>query len=106
MQTKGKTLQFEGEDTKLKRKYWKKEFKLTWKQVKECFKKGIEEKRLEQCSKKEMQSKIYKKQDKKCNICLKQKNIKKNINHYISDITDDLNQCSEENQGTYCKKSV
>ena len=44
------------------------ELKTIWKQVKQCFKKGSEEKRLEQYRKKEMQSEIYKKQDKKCNI--------------------------------------
>ena len=62
MQTKNKIIQFE-EDMKLEGKILKKELKATWKQMKECFKKGSEEKRLEQYSKKEMQSEIYKKQD-------------------------------------------
>ena len=48
------------------------EFKPAWKQVKRCFKKGSEKKRLEQYSKKEMQSEIYNKQDKKCNMWLEQ----------------------------------
>ena len=39
---------------------------------KKCFKKGSEEKRLEQYRKKKMQSEIYKKQDKKFNIWLQQ----------------------------------
>ena len=43
---------------KLEGKILDREFKPTWKQVKECFKKGSEEKRLEQYSKKEMQSEI------------------------------------------------
>ena len=68
IETKGKTIQFEGEDMKLERKMLGRELKTIWKQVKQCFKKGSEEKRLEQYRKKEMQSEIYKKQDKKCNI--------------------------------------
>ena len=68
MQTKDKTAQFEGEDMRLEGKILDKEFKPTWKQVIEWFKKSSEIKRLERCSKKEMQSKIYKKRDKKCNI--------------------------------------
>ena len=47
MQTKGKTVQFEGEDMKKEGKILEKEFKLTW-TVKECFKKGSEKKTLEQ----------------------------------------------------------
>ena len=39
MQTKGKTIQFEGEDIKLERKILDREFKPIWKQVKKCFKK-------------------------------------------------------------------
>ena len=72
MQTKGKTIQFEGEDIKLEEKILDREFKPIWKQVKKWFKKGSEEKRLEQYRKKKMQSEIYKKQDKKCNIWLEQ----------------------------------
>ena len=72
MQTKGKTIQFEGEDVKLEGKILDREFKPIWKQVKKYFKKGSEEKILEQYRKKEMQSEIYKKQDKKCNIWLEQ----------------------------------
>ena len=72
MQTKGKTIQFEGEDIKLEEKILDREFKPIWKQVKKWFKKGSEEKRLEQYRKKKMQSEIYKKQDKKCNIWLKE----------------------------------
>ena len=72
MQTKGKTMQFEGEDIKLEEKILDREFKPIWKQVKKWFKKGSEEKRLEQYRKKKMQSEIYKKQDKKCNIWLEQ----------------------------------
>ena len=68
MQTKGKTIQFEGEDMKLEGKILDREFKPIWKQVKKCFKKSSVEKRIEQNRKKEMQSEIYKKQDKKCNI--------------------------------------
>ena len=45
MQTKGITVQFEGEHKKLIP---------TWKQVKKCFQKGSKEKRLEQYRKKEM----------------------------------------------------
>ena len=44
---------------KLEGKILDREFKPIWKQVKECFKKGSEKKRLEQYSKKEMQSEIY-----------------------------------------------
>ena len=44
---------------KLEGKILDREFKPIWKQVKECFKKGSEDKRLEQYSKKEMQSEIY-----------------------------------------------
>ena len=65
MQTKDKTVQFEGEDTKLEGKMLDREFKLIWKQVKKCFKEGSEGKRLEQYRKKEMQNEIYNKQDKK-----------------------------------------
>ena len=72
MQTKGKTIQFEGKDMKLEGKILGREFKPIWKQVKKCFKKGSEEKRFEWYRKKEMQSEIYKKQDKKCNIWLEQ----------------------------------
>ena len=71
MQTKGKTVQFE-EDMKLEGKILDREFKPIWKQVKKWFKKGSEEKRLEQCRKMEVQSEIYNKQDKKCNIWLEQ----------------------------------
>ena len=72
MQTKGKTIQFEGEDIKLEEKILDREFKPIWKQVKKWFKKGSEEKRLGQYRKKKMQSEIYKKQDKKCNIWLEE----------------------------------
>ena len=72
MQTQGKIVQFEGEDIKLEGKILDREFKPIWKQVKKCFKKGSEEKRLEQCRKMEVQSEIYNKQDKKCNIWLEQ----------------------------------
>ena len=72
MQTKCKRIQSEGEDEKLKGKILDREFKPIWKQVKKCFKKGSEEKRFEWYRKKEMQSEIYKKQDKKCNIWLEQ----------------------------------
>ena len=45
---------------KLEGKILDREFKPIWKQVKECcFKKGSEEKRFEQYSKKEMQREIY-----------------------------------------------
>ena len=72
MQTKGKTVQFEGEDIKLEGKILDREFKPIWKQVKKCFKKDSEEKRLEQYRKKFMQSETLNKQDKKCNIWLEQ----------------------------------
>ena len=72
MQTKGKTVQFDGEDMKLEEKILDREFKPMRKQVKKCFKKGSDEKRLEQYIKKEMQSEIYNKQDKKCNKWLEQ----------------------------------
>ena len=68
MQTKGKTIQFERKDIKLERKILDRELKPIWKQVKNCFKNGSKEKRLEQYRKKEIQSQIYKKQDKKCHI--------------------------------------
>ena len=68
MQTKGKTVQSEREHIKLEGKILDREFKPIQKQIKKCFKKGSEEKRLEQYRKKEMQSEIYNKQDKKCNI--------------------------------------
>ena len=45
---------------KLEGKILGNKFKLTWTQENECFKKGSEENRLEQYSKKEMQSEIYK----------------------------------------------
>ena len=45
MQTKGKTVQFE-EDMKLEGKILEKEFKLTWTQVKECFKKSSRKKKF------------------------------------------------------------
>ena len=48
------------------------DFNLISKQVKKCFKKGSKEKRLEQYRKKEMQSEIYKKQDRSWNIWLEQ----------------------------------
>ena len=70
IQTKGKTVQFEGEDMKLEGKMFDREFKPIWKQVKKYFKKGSEEKQLEQYRKKEMQSEIHNKQDKKCSIWL------------------------------------
>ena len=69
MQTKGKTIQFE-EDMKLEGKILDREFKPIWKLVKKCFKKDNAEKRLKQYRKKEMQSEIYNKQDKMCNIWL------------------------------------
>ena len=71
MQTKGKTVQFE-EDMKLEEKILDREFKPIWKQVKKCFKKGIEVKRLKQYRKKEMQSEIFNKQGKKYNMWLEQ----------------------------------
>ena len=64
MQTKGKTIQFE-EDMKLEGKILDREFKPIWKLVKKCFKKDNAEKRLKQYRKKEMESEIYNKQDKK-----------------------------------------
>ena len=72
MQRKGKTVQFEGEDMKLEGKTLDRGFKPIWKLVKKCIKKDIEEKRLELYRKKELQSEIYEKQDKKCNIWLEQ----------------------------------
>ena len=44
MQIKDKTVQSEGEDMKLEGKKLEKELKLTWTQVKDCLKKGSEEK--------------------------------------------------------------
>ena len=70
MQTKGKTIQSEGEEMKIEEKILDREFKTIWKQVKKYFKKGSQEKRLEQFRKKQMHSKIYKKQHKKCNVWL------------------------------------
>ena len=77
MLTKGKTVQFKGEDMKLEgKKYWTENSNqcgTSKKYAKKVLrKKGIEEKRLEQYTKKEMQSEIYKKHDKKCNIWLEQ----------------------------------
>ena len=52
MQKNGKTIQFEGEELKIEEKILGREFKTIWKQVKKCFKKGSQEKRLEQFRKK------------------------------------------------------
>ena len=69
MQTKGKTQQFEGEDIKLKGKLLDRDFNPIWKQAKKnASKKLVKTKRLERYRKKEMQSEIYKKQDRKCNM--------------------------------------
>ena len=57
---------------KLEGKILGREFKPLWKQVKKCYKKGSEEKRLGQYRKKEMQSEIYKNKAKKSNIWLEQ----------------------------------
>lgn len=71
---KCKILQFEGEDMKLEGKILDQEFKPTWKHVREWFKKGGGEKRLEKGRKKEMQSETSKneKKNKKCSIWLEQ----------------------------------
>ena len=71
MQTKGKTVQFE-EDMKLEEKILEKEFKLTWTQVKECFKKSSRKKNSNRTAKKKCKKNIFKKQDKKSNIWLEQ----------------------------------
>ena len=55
---KCKLVQFEGKDMKLKKNILEKDLKPTWKQVKEWFKYGSEEKRLEKYRKKEMQNEI------------------------------------------------
>ena len=60
MQTNGKTVQFEREDENRSKNYGKRTQTLT--QVKECFKKGSEQIRLEQKGNKNW--KIQKKQDK------------------------------------------
>ena len=62
MQTKGKTVHFEGEDRNLEVKTLDRETN------KKSFKKDSEEKWLEEYRRKEMKSEIYNKQDKKCNI--------------------------------------
>ena len=67
---------------KLEAKIMGREFKPTWKQVKECFKKGSEEKRLEQYSKKEMK---YTKNKTRAGTEFK---TKKNIRHYVNDRTN------------------
>ena len=72
MQTKGKTVQFGGEDMKLEGKILEREFKPIRKQVNRCFEKGSEETRLEQYRRKETQSEKYNKQNKKYNIWLVQ----------------------------------
>ena len=72
MQTKGKTVQFVRKDMKLEGKILENECKPTWEQLKEYFNKGSEVKRHKHYNKKEMQSEIYKKQDKKCHIYLEQ----------------------------------
>ena len=72
MQTKGKIVQSQREDVKLEGKALEKKIKLAWTQVKEFFKKGSGEKRLEQYSKNDIQIEICKKQDKECDICLEQ----------------------------------
>ena len=63
MQSKGKTVEFEGESIILEGNILDKAWKQAWKLVKSCFKKGTEEKREEDYHQKEMQSEIYKKQD-------------------------------------------
>ena len=72
MQSKGKTVEFEGENIILQGNILDKAWKQDWKLVKSCFKNGTEEKREEDYHQKEMQSEIYKKQDQKCNIWLEQ----------------------------------
>ena len=62
MQTKGKTVHFEGEDRNLEVKTLDRETN------KKSFKKDSEEKWLEEYRRKEMKSEIYNKQDKKCNM--------------------------------------
>ena len=61
MQTKGKTIQFEGEDLKIRGKNIGQRIQTNMESSKKCSKKGSEEKILEQYRKKEMQSEIYKK---------------------------------------------
>ena len=52
IQTKGKRVQFKGEDMKSEGKILDREFKPKRNQVKKCFKKGSNEKRLETVQKK------------------------------------------------------
>ena len=68
MPRKGKAVKFEGKDMKLEGKNTGQRKKSRWKQVKKCLKIVSEEEILEQYLKTEMQSDIYKKQEKKCNI--------------------------------------
>ena len=100
MQTKVKTVQFEGEDMKLEGKILDREFKPIWKQVKKIFKNGSEEKQLEQYRKKEMQSEKYIKQtrQKMQYMTGTEFNAKKNISHYVDDRT---NQSLEGSQRAY-----
>ena len=69
---------------KLGGKILDREFKPIWKQVKKCFKKGSEEKRFWQYRKKEIQSEIYNKQDKKCNRWLEQNLMPRKISSIMS----------------------
>ena len=65
------------------------EFKPILKQVKKCFKKGSEEKKLKQYRKREMQSEIYNKQDIKMQqMAGTEFKAKKYISHYDNDRTN------------------
>ena len=82
MQRKGKTVQFDGENMKLEGKMLDREFKPIWKQVKKCFKKDNEEKRLNSTGKRKC--KIYNKKDKKFNIWLEQNLTPRNTSAIMS----------------------
>ena len=60
MQSKGKTVEFEGESRILEGNTIDKEWKQAWKLVKSCFKKGTEEKREGDYHQKEMESQLQK----------------------------------------------
>ena len=84
MQTNGKTAQFE--DMKLEETILEKEFKLTWTQAKECFKKSTRKKNSNRTAKKKCKKNIYKKtRQEKQHMAGAGFNTNKNISHYVND---------------------
>ena len=68
----GADIQFEDNAAKLGGEQIDAEWRLTWKKIKESFKKGTRSKRIENYKNKEQQSKLFAEQEQECNLWLSQ----------------------------------